>query len=286
MPMSSKKKARTTRNKLTALGGRLRSYGRVLVAYSGGVDSTFLLYMAVKELGPENVVAATALSETYTGNELERARKICASMKVRHEMIRTAELENRDFCRNDPERCYYCKKERFGSLRKLARDLDLNAILEASQASDRTDFRPGMRAVAEFGVQSPLLDEGFTKAEIRRISRRYGLPTADLPAAACLASRIPYGTSITPEILARLGRGENAIRRLGFKNFRLRHHGPVARLEFAQAELQRAFRFRRALQDRITAEGWTYVSLDLKGYRTGSLNETLDPDTLRREADE
>jgi len=254
----------------------------VLVAYSGGVDSTFLLHEAVQTLGSRKVVAATALSETYTGRERERAEKICRSLKVRHELIETRELADPAFRRNDPDRCYHCKRELFGRLFGLCRRLALGAVVDASQTEDRTDYRPGWKAKAEWEVISPLLDAGSTKKEIRKISRLRGLATADLPAAACLASRIPYGTPVTEDLVARLARGEEAIRRLGFKQFRLRHHGTVARLEFAPEELDRAFRFRRSLHRRIASEGWTYVALDLKGYRTGSLNETLGEEIGRK----
>jgi len=273
---------KTLDEKVAALHRRLRSYGRVLVAFSGGVDSAFLLNEAVFTLGASNVVAATAVSETFTDEEQRRAEKICRRLRVRHEVLRSCELEDRSFVRNDPERCYHCKKIRFRGLIRLARGLDIDRVVEASQADDSVDYRPGKKAVAELNVESPLFEEGFTKAEIRLCSRHRGLETADLPAAACLASRIPYGTLIEKELLDRLARAETSVRRLGFKIFRLRHHGPVARLEFDPAEMERAFRFRRALHKRITAEGWAYVALDLLGYRTGSLNETLDRGESRK----
>lgn len=280
--MTGNKSKKALAEKVAALHRRLRSYGRVLVAFSGGVDSAFLLSEAVHTLGVSNVVAATAVSETFTDEEQKRADRICRRLRVRHEVVRSCELEDHSFARNDRERCYHCKKIRFRGLIRLARTLDIERVVEASQADDRGDYRPGKKAVAELDVESPLLAEGFTKAEIRLCSRRRGLETADLPAAACLASRIPYGTPIEKQLLDRLARGEKSLRRLGFKNFRLRHHGTVARLEIDPAEMERAFRFRRALHKRITAEGWSYVALDLLGYRTGSLNEILDRDEPRR----
>jgi len=280
--VAGKTKKKTLEKKVAALGVRLRSFGRILVAFSGGTDSAFLLNEAVRALGAAKVVAATAVSATFTDGERRRAERICRTLGVRHELLHSSELEDRSFARNDRERCYHCKKIRFRGLIELARRLDMDRVVEASQADDRGDYRPGKRAVAELNVESPLLDEGFTKEEVRFCSRQRGLETADLPAAACLASRIPYGTPIDEPLLERLARGEKNVRRLGFKNFRLRHHGPVARLEFDPAEMERAFRFRRSLHKRITAEGWAYVALDLMGYRTGSLNETLDLDEPRR----
>jgi len=274
--VTGKKDKRTLDDKVAALHRRLVSYGKVLVAFSGGVDSTFLLNEAVRVLDGRNVVAATAVSETFTDEERKRADRICRRLGVRHEVLRSCELEDPSFVRNDPERCYHCKKIRFGELIQLAGRLEIDKVAEASQADDCGDYRPGKKAVAELNVESPLLEEGFTKAEVRLCSRRRGLETADLPAAACLASRIPYGTPIERDLLNRLARAEKNVRRLGFRNFRLRHHGQVARLEFEPAEMERAFRFRRSLHGRITAEGWSYVAIDLIGYRTGSLNEILN----------
>jgi pyridinium-3,5-biscarboxylic acid mononucleotide sulfurtransferase len=276
------KNKKTTPGRIDALHAGLRAFDRVLVAFSGGVDSTFLLAEAADLLGRRNVVAATILSDTATAAEKERAVGLCRSFGVRHEMIEIDVVSKPAFRRNDPERCYHCKKVLFRRLLEKARELRLDAVLEATHADDSADYRPGRRALAELGVESPLLRAGFGKKEIRRLSRQRGLATASLPSAACLASRVPYGTPITADLLKAIEKGEEAIRRLGFRQFRLRHHGDVARLEFAPAELERAFRFRRSLHRRIVAAGWPYVAIDLIGYRTGSLNETLDDETLRR----
>jgi uncharacterized protein len=194
---------------------------------------------------------------------------------VEHRLLRSGALRSRAFCANDAERCYHCKRGLLEKLAALARRMGVETILEASQVDDRADFRPGARAVAEYGVKSPLQEAGLNKADVRRLSRHHGLPTADLPAAACLASRVPYGTRITQKLLDRIGRGEEAVRALGFRQFRLRHHGDTARLEFEPKEMERAFRFRKALAERIEALGWTYAALDLRGYRQGSLNEPV-----------
>lgn len=253
----------------------LKRHDRVLVAYSGGTDSTLLLREAVAALGPERVVAVTAVSEVFPSFERERAAAICRRLKVEHRLLPSAPLSKKAFCRNDQERCYHCKRNFFSRLRRLSRDLDIGALLEASQVDDRSDYRPGAKAVAAYGVLSPLQEAGLNKAEVRRLSRYHGLPTADLPAAACLASRVPYGTAITKELLGRIGKAEEVVRRLGFHQFRLRHHGNLARLEFDPSEMDKAYRYRRSLVDRVKAYGWNYVSLDLTGYRQGSLNEPL-----------
>ena len=263
------------RKKETKLRRILEGYGRVMVAYSGGTDSTLLLFEALSTLGADHVVAVTATSEIYSSHETKRARALCKRFKVEHLLLEMASLRNRTFCANDSERCYHCKKGLLIQLIGLAKKRGIEAVLEASQVDDRSDFRPGAKAVTEYKVKSPLQEAGLNKDEVRRLSRIHGLPTADLPAAACLASRIPYGTRITKELLARIDQGEDGVRALGFRRFRLRHHGTMARLEFDPQEMERAFRFRKALVERIEALGWIYVALDLRGYRQGSLNETV-----------
>ncbi|MHC4946565.1 MAG: ATP-dependent sacrificial sulfur transferase LarE [Planctomycetota bacterium] len=265
----------TLKRKERKLRRILERFGRVLVAYSGGTDSTLLLFEAARSLGPENVLAVTAVSEVYTPEEKDRAASLCKKLKVKHRLLSTDPLKSDAFCRNDAERCYHCKKRLLDRLSALARRMKFPAILEASQIDDEGDYRPGAKAVQEYGVASPLQEAGMNKDDVRRLSRHHKLPTADLPAAACLASRVPYGTAITRPLLKRLGAAESAIRGLGFRQFRLRHHGDVARLEFEPSEMERAFRFRRALSKRVEDQGWIYVTLDLAGYSQGSLNRPL-----------
>jgi uncharacterized protein len=240
-----KKEARLQRN--------LKALDRVLVAFSGGTDSSLLLYEAVATLGADRVRAVTAVSQVFPAHERKRALALSKRFKVEHLLLDTGLLDNQDFCRNPAERCYHCKHGFLIKLLDLGRKIGFPIVVEASQADDRGDFRPGSRAVKELGVLSPLLKAGMNKAEVRRLSRFHSLPTADLPAAACLASRVPYGTKITGELLTRIGKGEEAIRKLGFHQFRLRHHGDTARLEFHPSELERAFRYRRSLTQRIEA---------------------------------
>lgn len=269
IPEKLKRKERKLRAALTR-------FGRVLVAYSGGTDSTLLLFEAVAALGPERVFAVTAVSPVFTSEEKDRAAGLCRKLKVEHQLLSADPLKSSKFLRNDKERCYHCKHSLLTQLLALARRRKIPAVLEASQVDDKGDYRPGSKAVKELGVLSPLMDAGLNKEEVRALSRYHRLPTAELPAAACLASRVPYGTRITDDLLKRIARAESSIRGLGFRQFRLRHHGAVARLEFANNEMARAFTYRRALTKRVQEAGWAYVALDLQGYSQGSLNRILN----------
>ncbi len=262
--------------KLTRLESILKELGSVLIAYSGGVDSTFLVAAAQRVLG-EHAVAVTAASPTYPASEVESAQQLAKAIGIRHITIESHELDDACFVSNDSQRCYYCKRELFGLLRDIASREGLDWLVDGSNYDDLGDYRPGRRAAEELRVRSPLCEAGLTKDEIRALSLRQGLPTWDKPPLACLASRIPYGTPIKIELLERIGQAEDYLRSLGIRQLRVRHHGDIARIEvdpqsipLLAAEVTRA-----GLVERFGDLGWVYVTLDLAGYRTGSMNEVL-----------
>jgi uncharacterized protein len=264
--------------KEAALEGRLRAAGRVIVAFSGGADSSYLALAAHRILG-EDALAATAISPSYPENHRKMADRVVEQIGIRHRYVNTAEMEREGYRANQSDRCYFCKTELFEVLGRLREEIGFDAVAYGLNADDRQDFRPGHRAAEEQLVLAPLMEVELSKAEIRALSRAAGLPTADLPASACLASRLPYGTEVTPERLRQVEEGEERLRGLGFRQLRLRHHGELARVEIDPSELPRALdtATAKAIVAAIKPLGFRFVSLDLEGYRTGALNEVLWP---------
>ena len=261
--------------KLAHLKELLREMDGAVVAFSSGVDSTFLLRVAHEVLG-ERVIAATIRSHTFPRRELDEAVAFCRAEGVRHEVIDSEELDIPGFAENPPDRCYHCKRELFGRLLAFAHANGLAAVLEGSNVDDDGDYRPGRRAIKELGIRSPLHEAGLTKAEIRALSREMGLHTSDKPSFACLASRFPYGERITAEGLERVGRAERWLREeLGLTQLRVRSHGELARIEVPPDDIPRLAARAAEIAAAFKGLGFAYVTLDLRGYRTGSMNEVL-----------
>lgn len=261
-------------NKVVALRRLLGGMERAVVCFSGGVDSGYLLAEAVRALG-DGAVALTAVSPSLAEEEGAEARRLAAELGARHLLVETHELDDPRYAANPANRCYFCKSEMYSRAAAEARGLDIEHVLDGFNRDDRQDARPGRKAAVELGVRSPLDEIGFGKAEIRAAARSIDLPTWDKPALACLSSRFPYGTSITPERLAQVARCERVLRELGFRVFRVRYHGPVARIEVAPEELPRLMEseVREEIDERFRAAGFTHVAADMRGYRMGAANE-------------
>jgi uncharacterized protein len=263
--------------KLADVQSRLRELAPVLIAFSGGVDSALLLQIALRTLRHDEVLAITGRSPSVPARELHDVATLAAALGARHEFLDTAEFEDPNYLANPANRCYFCKDELYGRLGPLARARGFRSVLSGTNADDLSDYRPGLQAAGEHDVRAPLAEAGITKSELRRIGAALGLALHDKPASPCLSSRIPYGEPVTPEKLARIDAAETLLRELGFRECRVRHHHELARLEVAPGDLARFAdaALRARVDQKLRDLGFRYVTLDLRGFRSGSLNEVL-----------
>ncbi|MDD5119900.1 MAG: ATP-dependent sacrificial sulfur transferase LarE [Candidatus Omnitrophica bacterium] len=263
-------------DKLVRLKRLISGYKSCVVAFSGGLDSAFLLKVCSMALPADKILAVTAVSATYPEAELSKAKVLAKDIGVRLKVIRTKELSNRKFTANSTKRCYFCKKELFTRLLTIARKNKFNFVLEASNLTDEKDYRPGNIAKKELKIGSPLLKAGFSKEDIRKLSKKFGLSSWNKPSLACLASRIPYGLKITGRLLKRIDRAELYLSSFGFKQVRLRHYNGLCRIEVEKGDLPKLLNNRQPIVERLKGLGYNYVTVDLEGYRTGSLNEAIN----------
>jgi uncharacterized protein len=265
-------------DKLKKLKKILESYDSAVIAFSGGVDSTFLAKVASVVL-EDKVLLVTATSFAFPFHELEEAKRLAKEMYIAHKVITSEEMNIPGYSNNPPDRCYYCKSEVFEKIKYVAQQEGYDAVFDGTNAGDTGDYRPGMKALKEKEIESPLKEAGMNKEDIRYYSREYGLPTADKPAESCLASRFPYGEKIDANKLDRVSKAELRIKFLGFTQFRVRSHNDLARLEFIPDEMDRAWQKRSELNKICKDAGYTYVTIDTTGYRSGAMNETLKEKT-------
>jgi len=266
----------TLRNKLTQLKRIISGYGSAVVAFSGGQDSAFLLKICSLTLPLKKILAVTAVSATYPKAELAKARILAKAIGVKLKVIRTVELSNKKFTANSTKRCYFCKKELFSKLIIIAKQNKFNSVLEASNLTDKDDYRPGNIAKTELKIESPLLKVGFSKKDIIELSKKLGLSSWNKPSLACLASRVPYGIKVTGNLLKRIDQAEAYLIDLGFKQIRLRHHNRLCRIEVDKRDIFQILGKRQEIIERLKGLGYNYITLDLEGYRRGSLNEVIN----------
>ena len=264
-----------TEERLRELEAIVAPHGSALVAFSGGVDSSLALAITARALPKDKVLAVTSNNETYLPSELDLAREFADSLGVEHQIVNTRELDNPDYASNPANRCYFCKSTLYSDLRGIAEERGYACVVDGANADDEGDYRPGRKAAKELKVISPLARAGVSKAEVRELAKHLGLPSWDKPALACLSSRFPYGQEITAEKLAQVARAEEYLRARRFRQVRVRHHGQIARLEVGPEEMERAFMLREDISAELKEAGFLYVTLDLSGYESGSLNAAL-----------
>lgn len=266
---------RPPKERLDELAGIVAPYESALVAFSGGVDSSLALAVAANALPKEKVLAVTSNNETYLPSELDLAKDVAASLGVEHVVVNTRELDDPNYASNPTNRCYFCKSTLYSDLDEMARERGYGCVIDGANADDEGDYRPGRKAAKELGVVSPLSAAGVAKEEVRELAKHLGLPSWDKPALACLSSRFPYGQEITPEKLSQVARAEEFLRREGFGEVRVRHHGEIARLEIGEAEMERAFAMREEISAELKDSGFLYVAMEMSPYKSGSLNAAL-----------